>query len=116
MIDNNLMQTRVENGVVVASLKCTKIGDFEAPGMLADLQTVGPSGLWRIVVDCTEVVLIGSRGLGVFIAARKVCEEHHGKLVVCGLSDELTGLFKMSGLTKLFTIKKDAAEAVGAAA
>lgn len=114
MIDTANLQTLIKNGVLIAHFKGQKIGDFEAGPLQVDIERVAPQSGWKIVADLSQVLLLGSQGIGMLVKLKKSCDTHKGKLVVCGLSDELYGLLKISALTKLFIIKKDVAESLDA--
>lgn len=113
MIDSANLQTYTQNGVLVAHFKAAKIGDFEAGPLQADIERVAPMAGWNVIADMSNVMLLGSQGIGMLVKLKKSCDTHKGKFVVCGLSDELYGLLKISALTKLFIIKKDVPDALG---
>jgi len=113
MIDNANLKTKLVGDVVVARIKCSKIGDFEAPVLRAELEQVAVEHGGRLVVDMTEVLILGSSGIGAMLTLKRVCEAAEGRLVLCGLSDELMGMLKIASLLKMFTIKKDADAALG---
>jgi anti-sigma B factor antagonist len=113
MLDSAYVQTRHIGHAVVAVVKCQKVGDYEAPPLLSDLQTAAPSARWNIIVDMTEVQLLGSQGLGVLITLKKNCDANKGKLVLTGLSEEIVGMLKLTSLLKLFTVRKSVDDASG---
>lgn len=114
MIDNANLKTHLAGGVLVAQLKCHKVGDFEATPLRLDIEKVAPASGWKVVVDMKDVMLLGSSGIGMLVTTKKSCDANKGRFVLCGLSEELYGVMKVSALTKLFTIKKDVAEALSA--
>jgi len=114
MIDNANIATRLANGVLIAHLRCQKIGDFEAAPLKSDIEKVAPQAGWKVVIDLKDVLLMGSSGIGMLVTTKKACDNNKGRLIICGLSEELYGVMKVSALTKLFTIKKDLPEALAA--
>jgi len=116
MVDNGNLKTRLEGGALIAEFKGPKIGDFESAPLRADVEKMAPLGGWRVVADLSAVLLLGSSGIGMLVQLKKACDANKGRLVVCGLSDELYGLLKISALLKMFIIKKDVAQAIAAMA
>jgi anti-anti-sigma factor len=112
MIDNLNLATSLSGNALVASFKCSKIGDFEAGPLKTDIESVAPLAGWRLVADLSKVALLGSSGIGMLVRLKKSCDEHKGRLVLCGLSEELEGVLRISALLKMFVIKKNVAEAV----
>lgn len=112
MIDNANLDTRLANGILIAHLRCQKIGDFEAAPLKSDIEKVAPQAGWKVIVDMKDVLLMGSSGIGMLVTTKKACDANKGRLIICGLSEEIYGVMKVSALTKLFTIKKDVAEAM----
>lgn len=112
MIDNLNLATFLSGNALVASFKCSKIGDFECGPLKADIESVAQLAGWRIVADLSKVALLGSSGIGMLVRLKKTCDEHKGRLVLCGLSEELEGVLRISALLKMFVIKKTVADAV----
>jgi len=112
MIDNVNLRTSLSGDALIATFKCSKIGDFESGPLKADIESVAPKAAWKVVADLSAVSLLGSQGIGMLVTLKKSCDAHRGKLIICGLSDDLLGLLKIAALTKLFVIKKNVAEAV----
>ena len=114
MIENGNMKSRLVDGVVVMTLLPSKIGEFEAPGISHDVESLGKDHGWRMVMDLSRVALLGSRGIGMLLALMKAAAANKGKLALCGLSDDLHQTLRVSALTRLFTIKDDVEKAVAA--
>ncbi len=62
------------------------------------------SGATELEVDLTDVKMVDSVGLGVFIAAHNSLQEKNGKLSVTGVSKDLMTLFRTMRLDRHFTI------------
>jgi anti-anti-sigma factor len=112
LVDNLNLKASLSDGVLIAFFKCQKIGDFEAPPLRTEIESLAPQAGWKIVADLSNVFLLGSPGIGMLVTLKKNCDLNKGRLIICGLSDELMGLLKIAALTKLFVIKKDTAEAL----
>ncbi len=69
-------------------------------------------GCRRLVLDLSDVGYISSAGLRVILAAGKKLRGTQGKLVLCGLRDEVRGVFEMSGFLDLFPVTGTLAEAL----
>lgn len=57
-----------------------------------------------IVVDLGHVMVMTSAGIGTLVRVHKRISERKGSLVVCGLSEELVELFKLTRMDKLFAV------------
>ncbi|MDQ8161306.1 MAG: STAS domain-containing protein [Gemmatimonadota bacterium] len=77
----------------------TTVAEFEA-GVQALLPEVGH----RLVLDLTAVPFMSSLGLRVLMTTLVSVRAQQGALVICGLSDDLTSLFRMAGFLGLFEI------------
>lgn len=65
-----------------------------------------------IVVDLGNVMMMTSAGIGTLVRIHKRISERKGTLTVCGLSEELAELFKLTRMNKLFTIAQDRESAI----
>ena len=75
------------------------------------------AGRIRIVVDLAETTFVDSSALGVLVVASKRLRSCYGALAIVNLNENLTTIFKMTGLDQILTIlpTRDAAiEAVAA--
>jgi anti-anti-sigma factor len=113
MIDNANLKTSLLGGALVAEFKCNKIGDFESGPLRTDIESVAALAQWKIAADFSKVMLLGSQGIGMLVSLKKSCDANKGKLVICGLSEEILMSLKVVALTKMFNIRKDLKEAMG---
>ncbi len=107
MIDTTLVKTVLQGRSVVAHLKTGNITDFEKDSLSKELTAVAAAHGFRLVLDMAEVVMVGSSGLGMFLAMQKQANAAKGKLVLCNLSEDLIGMLKITSLDKLLTRAKD---------
>ena len=85
----------------------TTVAEFEA-GLQALLPDVG----YRLVLDLTNVAFVSSLGLRVLMTTLVSVRAKQGALVICGLNDDLTTLFRMSGFLGLFDVTATEADAL----
>ena len=69
----------------------------------------------KMVLDMSHVEFLSSAMIGVIISLQRKHAERKGKLVMCGLRDNLMKVFKLTRLDKLLTFKKDEQAALAAA-
>ena len=90
---------------------------FTAPELKKVLAEAIGAGRTRIVVDLAETTFLDSSALSVLVVALKRLRSCHGALAIVNLNENLTRIFRMTGLDQTFTIlpTRDAAiEAVAA--
>jgi anti-anti-sigma factor len=66
----------------------------------------------KLILDFTKVKFLASGAVGVLINLHKKFAATKGKLVVCGLRKELTKVFEILKIEKLFTFCPDEAAAL----
>lgn len=98
--------------VTVAKVRCSRVSDFEAAALKADLKKFLDTPTARLVVDLTGVLLVTSTGLGMLVQVRAAAQAAGGRVVLAGLSNELLDLFRLTNLNRLFTITPDAISGV----
>jgi anti-anti-sigma factor len=86
--------------ITVVTLAESRLDDDTAPAFQARLLAALASSA-RVIVDLTNVAMISSGGLRVFVAAAR---ESGGKLVVCGLQPIVREVFEISRFDALFPI------------
>jgi len=69
------------------------------------------SGATRIVLDLSQVDFVDSSGLGSIVSILKTLGDE-GELVLCGISQTVMSLFKLTRLDRIFRIFPTADEAV----
>jgi stage II sporulation protein AA (anti-sigma F factor antagonist) len=69
----------------------------------------------RFVIDLALVSYVGSALLGLLVNMRQRVKNSDGRLVLCGLNDQVAKALRTCSLYNLFTIKSARAEAVTAA-
>jgi len=67
-------------------------------------------GLQWVVLDMSQVTFLNSMALGMCIDFRNRAAKHKSKAAIVGANAELTGLFKIVKLEKLFTFARTVEE------
>lgn len=68
-------------------------------------------GARRIILDLAEMDYVSSMGLRVFLATLKQLKANDGRLVLCGLNEEVGEILDMAGFSPLFEITPSLPEA-----
>jgi len=71
------------------------------------------AGSRRILLDISTVEFLDSSGLGAIISGLKAVGGD-GKLVVCGTTDAVKSMFKLTRMDRVFEMYDNEAEALGA--
>jgi len=66
----------------------------------------------KIILDFSQVRFLSSSMIGVLINLHKKSLAIKGKIVICGLRDDLTKVFKMARLDKMLTFAGNETEAM----
>lgn len=66
----------------------------------------------NMIFDFSNVSFMDSSGIGMLIGRYKNAGMLGGKIIVCSINDTLERIFKISGLCKIITIKKDMEESL----
>lgn len=70
------------------------------------------NGQYKFIINLEELDYISSAGIGVFPGVSQALNSHQGNIVFTHVSPKIVKLFKMIGLTTLFTIRKTTEEAI----
>jgi len=109
MPETTNLEYESRDGVVVAQITMPTIGERDTQGLLFDLSEAVKTSGGRLILDLSQVLMVTSAGLGMFINVRKVCVAAgpQGKLVLCNLAPEIKTLLEITKLQKLFPIAAD---------
>lgn len=83
-----------------------------APDLKTELVLLNSIDVKNIIFDLGEVTYCDSSGLSVVLVAHRVCNEHNGVLVLCGVNDSVMKLIDISQLTSILNITPTHEEAV----
>lgn len=91
-------------GAAVARITTPTVSERESPGLLNDLSILARSHGGRVVLDLSEVMMVTSAGMGMFIGLRKVCVEvgGSGKVHLVHASENIQTLLGITKLQKFF--------------
>ena len=92
-----------------------EIDVYTAPKLREKLIELVSEGSYDVVVNLEGVDFLDSTGLGVLVGALKRVKAHEGSLSLVCTQDKILKIFKITGLTKVFTIHSSEAEATGGA-
>jgi len=90
-------------------------GRFEAPNtgaFEAPIRERILSGDRNIIIDMAEVEAIDTAGVHSLLAIAAQMVVHHGKLVVCGLENNILSLFKITAFDQVVEIADDYEDAL----
>ena len=106
--------TPTQGAIVIIQLE--SVTDYDLTALEGDLRAAASTHGWRLAVDMSRVMLLGSAGLGLLLNIRKESTNQKGKFALFGLSPELMGVMKATKLNTLLTIVKDRKAAIAAIA
>lgn len=66
----------------------------------------------NIIIDFSQVNYISSAGLRIFLKFKKTASKEGKKVILCGLNEFTSSIFKISGVDKVFNIQMDKAKAI----
>lgn len=112
MAQASLIAVESVEGVAIGRVTAPTFGPREAPLIEQEVGPAADAAGGRLVLDLTEVRMMGSMGLGTLITLSKRCKQAGGALALFGLNDDIRGILKMSRLDKLLPIASDEAGAL----
>lgn len=100
-------------GLLIHSIRDVTIVNFSDTTILDTLQVeeigeqlyalVDQKACKRLVLDFSNVKLLSSSAIGVLITLRKKLDQIKGQVVLCSLRKDLSKVFKITRLDKMFT-------------
>ncbi len=112
MADGAYLNILPHTSCIVAHVTSEKVGARESQIIEQELRAAAPGKKWKMVLDLTEVTMLASMGLGMLVSMHKLCVAQGGKLVVCGLKDDILQLMKITHLERILKIAADRETAV----
>ncbi|URA10287.1 STAS domain-containing protein [Thermospira aquatica] len=95
------------NGKTLLKIKENLVTDPDAREFKEVLTNLIDSGKKEIIIDFTDMVFIGSSGIGKLLLAYKRLDDMGGKLYVTGLNKDIRDLFVTFRLNEFFQIVDD---------
>ncbi len=114
MLNSTHVEGTMVDGVLVAKLKCEKLGEYEAGIVQGDISAAATGTSWKVALDFTDVQLISSVGLGLIVTLNKAAKTNKGRMSMFNLNPNLLNLFKITRLDSGLLIKSTAEEAIAA--
>lgn len=108
------IEEKLIGNVLVVSLQDRCLDASVAAPLKKRLHEHTDQGCGKLVLDLQKVEFMDSSGLTVIISTLKVLKEQGGRLVLCGVGAELTSLFQLTRLNKVFEVYPNPAQAVRA--
>ncbi|WP_287154885.1 STAS domain-containing protein [Candidatus Solincola tengchongensis] len=90
-----------DHSIVVLS---GEVDVYSAPKLRDTIKNLVEEGRYRIVVDLEDVAFLDSTGLGVLVGGLKRVKHHQGDLGIICNQERILRIFRITGLTKVFTI------------
>lgn len=90
-----------DHSVIVLS---GEVDVYSAPKLRDTIKNLVEEGRYRIVVDLEDVAFLDSTGLGVLVGGLKRVRHHQGDLGIICKQERILRIFRITGLTKVFTI------------
>lgn len=106
-LEASMVKVASEGGVTVARLIAPSISQREAPVIEAEVKKAAPGTNFRVVLDFTDVTMLGSMGLGMLITLTKHCSGSGGRLAMFGMNKSLNDLVRLTKLDRLLIIAPD---------
>jgi anti-sigma B factor antagonist len=100
-----------KNSPVVIKVETSKLDFFDGYKLQKEAELYFKENMYNIIIDLSEVNYISSRGLGILVDIHKKCQKN-GKLVLCGLSEDVMSVFKLTVLNNFFIIVDTQEEAM----
>ncbi len=89
-------------------LDAQAVGDFKKK-----MSEYASNGSHMIVLNISEVDFVDSSGLGAMVSVLKLLGEE-GQLVICGTTEPVARMFKLTRMNKVFSMFEGESEAIGA--
>jgi len=78
------------------------------------LDLLGKTEEEHVLLHFGKIVFMSSSALGMLVRVNKKCTEYKISLKLCNISPDIYQVFKITGLDKIFSIHKDASDAMAA--
>ncbi len=100
-----------EDGVLIVAVQ-GNVDTMSAGQFEARLVELIAEGSHRICIDCSAMAYVNSAGLKGFLVAAKELDARDGRLVLCGMSENVRAIFDMIGFTQIIAIVPTREEAL----
>lgn len=116
MSDIDNLNIKVRDGITVVTFVTADIGNVlgieRTSELLAQkIQTETPA---KLVINFDDVKFFSSQTLGMLLNVWKKVEKYGGKMVIAGINPQLSRLFRITNLDKVFEFYEDVDRALAA--
>lgn len=101
----------IKKSPAIIKVETTKLDFFDGYKLQKEAEIYLKEEIFNLIIDMTNVNYISSRGLGILVDIHKKCQKS-GKLILCGLSDDVMSVFKLTVLNNFFIIVNTQDEAI----
>lgn len=101
----------IKKSPAIIKVETTKLDFFDGYKLQKEAEIYLKEEIFSLIIDMTNVNYISSRGLGILVDIHKKCQKS-GKLILCGLSEDVMSVFKLTVLNNFFIIVNTQDEAV----
>jgi anti-anti-sigma factor len=116
MINSEQVRTTLHEGTLVATICCSRITDFEKPGLLSVLSREAAANGHRLAIDLRHVRMLGSPGIGLLLSLNRQLRQAGGGLAICNVADEIVEVLRVAQLLRVLPVHQDVDSAVRALA
>lgn len=109
------MEEKKIGGKIVLKFMDTRLGADKAAPFKEEIARRIKAGERCILLDLSRVDFIDSSGLGAILSGLRLMGKD-GDLIICGLTEPVASMFKLTRMDRVFSIHKTAEMAVAAAA
>ncbi|HMN40093.1 MAG TPA: STAS domain-containing protein [Phycisphaerales bacterium] len=107
MSEASYIQVLPHTSCLLGHVTAEKVGARESQIIEQELRASAPGKKWKIVLDLNEVTVLASMGLGMLVSLHKTCSQEGGRLVVCGLREDIVQVMKITHLDRILKVAKD---------
>lgn len=101
-----MIDTTREGPTLIAGLS-GRIDGTNARQVQTDLESALGGDDRQLLLDFADLSYISSAGLRVILLVARQLDQKGGQLAVCGLSDSIAEIFKISGFDKIINVHAD---------
>lgn len=106
------MEAQVEEKGEVTVVRLEgRVDAHSSPQLEKQLQSIIDSGHFKFVLNFEKVDYLSSAGMRLMLAISKKLKTLAGKLVTCGMNDEVLDVIKMAGFNQVIEIYQTEEEA-----
>lgn len=101
----------IDGDVLVVRLENPTIATLEPDFADAILALLADTGARRLIVDFRDVRMFQSLGISALIQVQRHCRQQGIAMAVCGLTADVSSVFKITGLNRLVRVFAGEADA-----